>query len=342
MNKRQLLVLIGVLCPTFAQNGAIPITMGYLEPAPFQAAPGQVVTLFLDNIPQDAGGVPRSAQAAAGDLPTNLAGISVRIIQSDGSEVLAPIFSVRQQLACGLSGLIAGDAACVLTLIKVQIPFELQGDLVRRDEKSYSYALPALVSIDVDGRRGRGFALQPLPDDTHVLTTCDATWDTHGTSICDRQAYHSGGSVVSPNAPAQVGEVLYVLAYGLGKPNPAVATGQASPEGATVTDLIPGYPRVTLGMVTNFVNVVSSGPRTSFNPQAANAARADITSASLLPGQTGIYQLSFVVPVPKDSVIPCGDEVRSNSLLLVTTSQGVEGIGLCVVYASQRKESDRR
>lgn len=89
MQKKQLLALIAVLCPAFAQNGAIPISVGYTEPPPFQAAPGQVITLFLDNIPEEATGEPRMAQAGAGDLPASLAGISVRITQSDGSEVMA-------------------------------------------------------------------------------------------------------------------------------------------------------------------------------------------------------------------------------------------------------------
>ena len=88
-------------------------------------------------------------------------------------------------------------------------------------------------------------------------------------------------------------------------------------------------PRVTLGIVTNFINALSSAPRTAFNPES-NTTPVPITAASLLLNQIGIYKVSFTLPIPKDPIIPCDGDVRSNSLLLVTTSLGVEAIGLCV------------
>src|SRR5215472_3131999 len=42
------------------------------------------------------------------------------------------------------------------------------------------------------------------------------------------------------------------------------------------------------------------------------------------------HKVSFTLPIPKDPIIPCDGGVRSNSLLLITTSQGVETVGLCV------------
>ena len=328
--KLPFVLLIPTLCPLFAQNVALPLAMGYSEPAPFAAAPGQVVTLFLDDISFGAEGGFRFAQAGAGDLPQSLAGISIRITTLDGSEMQAPIFAVQQKRLCGLSGLEAGDAGCLLTLVKAQIPFELPGDLVFGGQKMYTLPLPALISIDVDGRRGRGFPLQPLPDNGHVLTTCDASWDTSTSSVCDRQVFHADGSTVTRNAPANAGETLYVLSYGLGRTDPMVATGRPSPDGAMITDPIPNSPRVTIGMVTNFLNTLSSGPRTTIDPEAANATPVPITAASLLSGQIGIYKVSFTLPMPKDPIIPCDSNVKSNALVLVTTSQGSEAIGLCL------------
>ena len=182
-------LFLPTLCPLFAQNVALPITMGYTEPAPFQAAPGQVVTLFLDDVSFGGDGF-RSAVASPGDLPQSLAGISVRITTLDGTDLIVPIFAVDQKQLCGLSGLQAGDAGCLLTRVKMQIPFEVTGDLVRGDQGSYKLPPPALISIDVDGRRGRGFPLQPVPDNAHVLTTCDASWETSNPSICERQVFH--------------------------------------------------------------------------------------------------------------------------------------------------------
>lgn len=155
-------------------------------------------------------------------------------------------------------------------------------------------------------------------------------WDTKTSSVCDRQVYHPDGSVVTQQAPAKVGETVYVLYYGLGKTAPAVPTGQTSPAGASTTDIIPNYPRLTVEIEPNFLNALSSLPRSTFNPETANAPLVPIASAALLPGQVGIYQVNFTIPAPKDSIYPCGGEVRSNTLLLAATSQGVEGMGLCV------------
>jgi hypothetical protein len=172
--------------------------------------------------------------------------------------------------------------------------------------------------------------LRALPDNAHVLTTCDASWDTNNSSVCDRQVYHLDGSVVTQQAPAAAGETIYVLLYGLGRTDPNVATGQASSAGVAITDPVPNFRRLTLGIVTHFVNSLSSTPRTTFNPDTANASFVPVTSASLLSGQIGIYQVSFTIPAVTESNIPCIGAVRSNSILLVTTSQGVESIALCV------------
>src|SRR5436309_3224814 len=114
--KQTLAVLLLTLCPLFAQTAALPIAMGYSEPAPFQAAPGQIVTLFLDDVPFALDGSGRSAHAGDGDLPQSLAGISVRVTRLDGVEMQAPILAVQQKRQCGLSGLQAGDAGCLLTV----------------------------------------------------------------------------------------------------------------------------------------------------------------------------------------------------------------------------------
>jgi hypothetical protein len=40
--------------------------------------------------------------------------------------------------------------------------------------------------------------------------------------------------------------------------------------------------------------------------------------------------VTFTLRGIQDPIIPCGGDRRSNSLLLVATSEGVEAIGLCV------------
>jgi len=325
-----LLFIVAALCPAFAQNGVIPYAIGYTQPSAFRAAPGEVATLFLYGIPFGENGRNRSAQADAGMLPTNLAGISVRVFQGNSPGIPAGIFAVQQIEQCGLSGVVTGDQSCLLTMVKLQFPFEFTGDPVLQPDGTVTFQLPALISIDVDGHLGRLFPLQPLPDDSHILTTCDASWDTNPSSVCDRQVYHSDGSVVTQDKPANVGETLFLLFYGLGRTDPAVPTGTPSPAGVAATDPIQDHPRVTLGIEPNFLNAVSSSPRAIVNTSKAYAMPVTITSRSLQSGQIGVYQVSFTVPAPSLPLLPCGNGVRSNSLLYATTSQGVESMALCI------------
>jgi hypothetical protein len=123
-------------------------------------------------------------------------------------------------------------------------------------------------------------------------------------------------------APASAGETVYVLYYGLGRTDLAVPIGQLSHAGVSATELTTDHPRLTLGIEAKFLNALSSRPRLLFNPEMAKTTPVPITSAVLVPGQIGIYQVSFTIPAPSDALIPCGGEVRSTSLLLASTSQG--------------------
>ena len=320
------LLLAGTLCPVFAQSDAILAGAGYSSPAPFQVAPGQVVTLFFRGVPPAADGQFRSGHADTSSLPVTLAGLSVRITQGPAVSLQAPILAVRQENECGLSG--GAGAACLLTSIKVQIPFELSADVTISRTGQIAYSSLAQVSIDVDGRSGRLFPLQPVPDNAHVLTNCDLSWDNKPDSICNRQVYHADGTPADENAPAKGGETVTVYVYGLGQTSPAAITGAASPSGTAITG-VQGYPRVDAPFQRNFLNALSSAPRTYTAPPA-DAVILPVTAAGLVPGQIGLYQLSIPLPLPLSSFYPCGDDVHSNATLSIRTSQGSEGIALCV------------
>ena len=98
--KRQFLLTIAAVCPLFAQSGAIPESLGYSAPPAFLAAPGQVETLFLHDIPPATDGSLRSAQAPAGPLPSTLAGITVHINQ-DNSTLPAAISPCGRRMSAG-------------------------------------------------------------------------------------------------------------------------------------------------------------------------------------------------------------------------------------------------
>src|SRR3954449_7591168 len=82
-----------------AQSSPIIASAGYSPPAPLQAAPGQVLTIFVRDLPRSADGQFRSGSASGLPLPTALRGISVAIVQASGT-LKAPIFAVRQESEC--------------------------------------------------------------------------------------------------------------------------------------------------------------------------------------------------------------------------------------------------
>src|SRR5215471_5068219 len=70
-----------VLSLGLAQPAPVITGAGYSAPAPFQVAPGQVVTLFLRDLPAAPDGSLRSSEAVGTPLPTALAGISLTVTQ---------------------------------------------------------------------------------------------------------------------------------------------------------------------------------------------------------------------------------------------------------------------
>jgi len=304
----------------FGQTGAFLESTGYSAPAPVQVAPGQVTSFFFRGIGSLPDGHLRSAQASAAPLPTTLAGLSLRMAQGQQNAVAVPLFAVRQENDC--DGASDPNPACLLTTVKLQIPFEIDGEVTGA---THTLAAPAQLTLAVDGQAGRAFPLQPVPDNSHVVTSCDASWDTKYTSVCDRQAYHGDARPVTRFEPARRGETLVVYVYGLGQGSPRVPTGDVAM--GSVLENLPGRVKASFD---NFANALSSGPR-FFSP-AIPASVSPITFGGLTSGQIGLYQLNIPVPQSLDLALACGPEgpIRSNANLYISTSQGTETIALCV------------
>ncbi|MBZ5591482.1 MAG: hypothetical protein LAP39_04550 [Acidobacteriia bacterium] len=186
--------------------------------------------------------------------------------------------------------------------------------------------------IDVDGQAGRVFPLQPVPDNAHVLTSCDISWDTKYTSVCDRHAYHANGHPVSEAEPAKLGETVVVYVYGLGQLSAPVPTGDVSPVGTPLID--PGSVKASFN---NFVNSLSSTPRFVGSDEApipgSPIVFSPIAFGGLTPGQIGMYQLNTPVPQSLELAGPCGGLngfIQANATLRISTSQGTEILAMCV------------
>lgn len=293
-----------------AQNDALLAGGGYTEPAPFAVAPGQIVTLFFHGIRPAPSGMLRAGQAVSVPLPTTMAGLSVQVTQAPAAGAYrAAILAVRQQRECDEMLL---RPVCLLTAVRVQIPFELG---------------PAIAKLTVfeDGQESRTFLVQPIRDNAHVITSCDLTWDTNPGSVCGRMAFHANGTEVSETDPAQRGETITIYAYGLGITSPRVPTGTASPAGTALLDAVMRQIKVS------FVVLLNAAPALPRYPLPGDSNEADTTTfAGLAPGQVGLYQINVRVPVDLPVPIPCGGQTRSNTLVKVSTSQGVENVALCV------------
>ena len=307
-----------------AQSSPIIASAGYSPPAPLQAAPGQVVTIFVRDVPRGADGRLRSETASGLPLPTALGGIAVTIIQASGT-LKAPIFAVRQESECQAAGV--DEASCLLTAIQIQVPYDLDADISLSPLKRVIYAPLAQALIEVDGRSGRPFALQPLPDNAHVLTSCDTSWDTSAGKECQRSVYHADGTVADVNAPAKPGETVVVYAYGLGTTDPKTVAGAAATSAAPVTDLL-GALRLVAALQKDFLNASSSSPRVFADSRTLGDV-IPIVFTGLMSGGVGVYQVNITLPQDSASY-PCGGDVHSNSILNLTSLQGTESIALCV------------
>ncbi len=317
-------ILLTMGAAAFSQNAAVLIGTGYSAPPPMQVAPGQVVTLFVRGVSPSANGHLRS-ERSTGSPATSLAGVAAQVIQSQFL-FNVPILAVQQKNECETVGVLT--ASCLLTAIKVQVPFEIKADVTQKVPAGPVTLSPvAQLILTVDGRPSGSFVLQPVPDNAHVLTTCDADWDTSADAVCDRQAFHLDGRPVNEAAPATPGETISLQFFGLGQTSPPAATGVYSQPGMFLTDVL-GYPRVTVTFQP-LVNAPSSIPRHAHTPDAKEV-RSAIAGGALLGGAIGIYQLQVIFPESLEPPVPCGNGVHTNYVMNVITSQGTEQVAVCV------------
>jgi uncharacterized protein (TIGR03437 family) len=299
----------------FGQVAATLSAVGYATPAPIAVTPGQVVTLFFHGVAPLPSGSLRSAEAKAVPLPTALGGLSVHVSRPP---VNFPIFAVRQQSDCA-DGQV--NQACLLTSVRVQVPFDLQ-------------PVKELV-LEVDGQASRSFLLTQNTDNAHVLTSCDLTWDTNWTSSCNRLAFHGDGSIITEKSPARRGETIVVYLWGLGRTSPSVPSGEPSPAGVLMSHG-PGIP----GVRVKFLD----GPRPSltaipafYSPEESVDPGEPIEFVGLTAGQVGLYQINVAIPQSLTPRTSCGDPIpgetitiAANAVLHVTTAYvGTQEIGFC-------------
>ena len=325
-------LLIWFLWPALAGAQNVITTAGYSPPAPVSAAPGQVLTLFVDGVGRSLTQPVRAAAGSAGAL----AGISVTLRQFN-SELAVPVIEVRPLSTCP-SGILPNlKPACATVVgITVQIPYELI-PLCPLCLRPISFPPPWLY-VTENGQTGTAFEINPLADQIHVLTSCDAILSRFGdvtpqnlTGLrCPAMVTHLDGTLVSAGKPAQAGERLTAWVVGLGYTNPAAVTGQIVPQARPIT--------AGLDMDFSFrANALPARPQPAAHVVVVPDPLADY--AGLAQGFVGLYQINFMVPAIPQDTPPCalsgsfvqgGNAIQSNLTVSFGGGFSFDGAGICV------------
>jgi uncharacterized protein (TIGR03437 family) len=300
----------GVFLCTIASSQTIT-GAGYLAPAPVSAAPGQILTFFVDGI--------------------GTTGITAILHQ--GAAITAPVIDVRSIPTCSGVAVPAQNTCGALTAVTVQIPYELS-------VLCPLCASPAILFTELvilGNGQSAAIELNGLADQIHVLTSCDIALNVHGYVApnntsglpCPPMVTHADGTLVTASKPANPGEELTAWTTGLGATNPPATTGQPSTKPVPTAQ--------TLGIDYNYtVNALATKPRPAFVPAPTLAP----AYSGLAPGFLGLYQINFVVPPgPSNGIARCAlpgtflagtNTVQSNLTVSFGGTYSFDGAGICV------------
>ena len=312
----------------FQENGHGQTLVGIAYSSPsLVVAPGQIVPVLMTGLKTI---LPTGTERAQSiPLPLTLAGVSVTFAQTPQYSRSLPLAAIQQFNQCAGTNNPASD--CLLTAITVQIPF----DIVVPNPLIASPFFQPLSSLEIfeNGVLSKSFIVSPVPDQIHMLQSCDITNSAGIYGSCYAIVTHADGSLVlqaprGPSGPpltnseAHPGETLVMYAFGLGSVSPAVQAGSASPAPAA-TVISPIYLQFDYR------------PNASPSAPMLNSSLTTTTQpvfAGLTPGQVGLYQINFVVPAPPAGTQVCGAPVESNLTISVTTADGrsLSGAAICV------------
>lgn len=304
----------------------------YHDPTLIPVAPGQVVPLLVTGLQTILPGGSISANEVP--LPTTLAGISVTLTQPPTSySRLLPIFSIHQFDHC--SPLRAPAFTCLLTAITVQIPFDLPVPVSL--ESPFNDQPGTVITITENGTESTAFGLYPVPDQIHVLQSCDIGGQTFETGVCYAIVTHADGSLVLQdargpggveltNTEAHPGETITMYAYGLGAVSPPVQEGMPSPAPPAA---------VNAPVYLQFDYRPNASPSMPTLSSSATLV-AQPTFAGLTSSEVGLYQINLTIPAPPSGTPTCGAPVQSNlTISVVASGQSFSGAAICVDTSGQ-------
>ena len=201
--------------------------------------------------------------------------------------------------------------ACVVTLLKVQIPIDLRISPFPGGPGDATF-----IQVSDQGHLIWILYVQLDPVKVHILTACDAKASAligggavSPLSPCDPLIYHADGTPASPfsgaaGKPAHPGETLVLYATGLGATNPPVPAGTASPNPPAVS-------------ARHFSLI--------FNYDCAAIQTATPSFVGLTPGLVGLYQVNFTAPpaINCTAFPSAGDAIGSSGNLTLLSDDWV-------------------
>jgi hypothetical protein len=230
---------------------------------------------------------------------------------------------------------------CLITAIRVQIPFDLP--VPDGSEKRGV----TVLAVGQDGNESKTFIVAPIPDNPHVVNTCDVFPSpkiirvsqpvTTPFPLCSSFVTHANGDLITADDPAKAGEEVVIWAFGLGATTPTPKTGQASPT-----------PAATLSSIFYLQfdfrpNATPSRPYINPLIMAAIPTPAPVF-VGLTPGEVGLYQINVKIPDSIPAIGRCTtgsnttgtqslspyNTVQSNLTIDIGTATSFDGAAICV------------
>ena len=318
--------------------GQAVVGSGYIPPLPIAAAPGQLLTIYIEDIganltaPVDAQSVP---------LPTSLAGISVKFEQTVGpSPIESPMLSVFPVVSCWNGP----DWCSHLIGINLQVPYEMRVSGLTAGGVAPNYAK---LTVTQNGASTATVALNPLTDQIHIarygdslmgLAAAGGSTSPYAPPLAPVVTHADGAPVTAPN-PAQPGEtvVIYVVGVGFGLaqmqdlqlPEPQTGAAPRSPmKGPGVAPIFDFRPNASPSESL----LSRGGPFSSYS--------GPVAESWAVAGYPGLYQINLTIPEPPSNAAPCGAQgsavsVQSNLTITLAGFASFDGAPICVALPPQ-------
>lgn len=300
--------------PPLSDSPAVLVAgSGYRGASPAQdAAPGQVMLISVYGIKTEIR-APEVAIPTQTGLPTNIRGISVDLVQGDGTQVGPPTVTPVPLRAISQATCAIAEACNTLTSITLQVPFSLRAS-----------ALFPYLRISEGGKAVGAVALRPVGDNIHVMNTCDATQIVVGASgsapqnICTPAVLVNNRGLNSLYNLVRGGDQVAMWAFGLGQ---LTANAPAPDSPTSPNDLFP---------VTKIQLSFDFRPNALASPIVPGYG---LTADPIYAGHVGAgsYQINFAIPPVPPGVPACdGTTIRSNLTVTISAANSHDAAFLCV------------